>query len=416
MAKRPGRLYRKLSPHVVAPYFSLQVDGWKSFNDDQITSITINRGFGEARGGVAITTLEVTVQNQLHTAKLTGNEVRLFMSSTKAAQLAARCGYTGPSTDLMWRFRGRIGPASIKDTGKAKTTTTTLVCSSWPSMESRSGKKTTLTKPLFIDDAIKQLMTRDGTRYTVYRYGDRDVLNETITDTTYKDSIEMLTTDFEVLAGDLRNGHLRIMFLPWRVQNALDRIKTQAPLLRSQALADTTWEQPNESHAAQYAIRYSDSAGVLHTTTRYSESQIEPDAETEDIDWEHFACSTDQWDYASRAKIYRETTNQLTLPELRVDLLHLIGSSRSYDRRVAGELLAAETGDTINLSGDWPGLLAGMYVITGIKEEITGDSWELSLSLATSTDALGYFSPDIPALVWDSARIAWDNETRRWNH
>lgn len=416
MANKPGRLYRKITPHVTPAFFSMQVDGWKTFSDDEIVSITINRGFGEARGGVAVTTLEVTVKSAVHTARLTGREIRLFITSNKAEQFAQRTNYAGNSTDFMWRFRGRIGTQTIEDTGRDETTTTTITCASWAAAENYSDKTTTLTRPIFIDEAIQQLMTRNGTNYTVYRYGERDVLNDTYADTSYKQSIDMLTTDFEVLAGDLRNGDLRIMFLPWRVQNALDRIGTHAPLLRSQALAGTRWTQPNEAHAAQYAIRYKDSAGNLKTTTRYSETTIEPDAQVEEIDWEHFACSTDQWDYASKARIYRETTNQFDLPELRVDLLQLLSSSRSYDRRVAGELMTAETGDTINLSGDWPNLLDGVYVITGIREEIDADTWQLSFSLSTTTDALGFYSPDVPALVWDSAKNKWDEETRPWNH
>lgn len=415
MANKPGRLYRSLSKFVTLPVFRFLAEGWTTFNDDQIRGITITRGLGEPGGGVAVSTLEVEVATPLHAVQLTGREARIYMNSTQAEQLKEHCEYQGAASDFMNRFRGRIGPVSVTDTGKPLTTSTNLLASSWIAAEMRSGKVQTITQPVYIDDAVRSLMRRQPSRYTMYRYGARDILNTTLTDTTYSESIDKFTTDFEVLIGDLRNGHARMMFLSWRLQEALNRISTQLPVLRSQAIANATWEQPNEAHSTMYAITYKDANGVLQSTTRYSESNIEADSETKALDWTHFNCSTNQWDLASKAIVYRETTNMFRLPSLTVDLLHLLNSSKLYDRRIAGQMLTLETADTVNLSGDWPGLLRGVYVVTGITERITSESWEMELSLATMIETLGEYSPNVPARVWDSATYPWDEETRKWD-
>lgn len=409
----PGRLYRKL-PTVTKPLFYFAITGRDWLYDPDITSIVIRRGLGEPGGGVAISTMEVTLPSMLAFASLTNREAGLSISGTRAQQLADLTGYPDASK-FVRRFQGRIGPLSVEDTGKASTSSTTITASTRIAQESHSKHRTTLTSPTYIDDALRQLAYRAPNYYTLYSYGPFDALIETITNTGWSDTASKLTTDYEILVGDLRDGSSRIMSLPWRLDEALARVNTTAPLARSQVLSPAKWEQSSEAATQKYHFRYTNSAGTVSSATRFIESQVEVDAETETVDWEHFQTYTNHWDLAARAIVHRDNVRNYTLPVVKVDLLALLSSSRPYDRRVAGELLALETGDTVNIAGDWPAALQGIQVVTGMTETITGQSWTLELSLASLLDVFGRWPDHIPALVWEQATYPWDTETRRWN-
>lgn len=410
---RPGRLYRKL-PSIIKPIFYFYMEGREWLYDSDISSVVIRRGLGEPAGGVGISTMEITIPSVIPFASLTGLNAGLSIAGNRAAQLAEITGYPD-STKLMRRFQGRVGPLSVTDTGKTRTSSSKITASSWISQESRSGHTTTLTAPTYIDDALRQLSYRAPNYYTLYAYGQFDSLVETIEGATWRGDAAKLTSDYEILVGDLRNGHARAMTLPWRLEQALARVQTTYPLLRSQALSPATWEQSSETVASRWHFRYVNSTGVLSSVTRFIESQIAGDAETKTVDWEHFRVRSDHWDLASRAIVHRDNIRSYSLPSIKVDLLQLLSSERAYDRRVAGELLALETGDSLNLAGDWPSALQGIQIVTGMTETITGDSWTLDLSLATLLDVFGEWPQRIPAIVWEQATYPWDTETRRWN-
>lgn len=416
------RLYRHLADRLALPLFRMTVNGWDRQDDHTIESVTINRGLGQPGGGVAVTTMEADIAGDFAQSPFTGSTARLVINDTAALRYLT--GVLGrPATDFADRFRGRVGPIEVTDNGNGRPMSTKITCSSWISQESYSGRKRTLTRPTFIDDAVRDLMYAENRLYTMHRYGDRDVLYETIENTTYSDEINKLTSDYEILIGDLRNGDARFMYLPWRVQEAANRVHTQAPLMRSQVIAPATWEQSNETYATKYEIRFVGPDGNMTGTTRYSQSNLAAAAETRDLDWSYIQSRTDHWDFASRAIIYRETTNRFAIPSVKVDLLRLLTSDRAYDRRVAGELILAETGDTVNLAGDWPNIIDGVYVITGMTETISPDEWSIDMSLSTASAALGTVLSDIPGqdeippLVWDQAtRTRWNDDSRKWDH
>lgn len=416
------RLYRHLADRLALPLFRMTVNGWDRQDDHTIESVTINRGLGQPGGGVAVTTMEADIAGDFAQSPFTGSTARLVINDTAALRYLT--GVLGrPATDFADRFRGRVGPIEVTDNGNGRPMSTKITCSSWISQESYSGRKRTLTRPTFIDDAVRDLMYAENRLYTMHRYGERDVLFETIENTTYSDEINKLTSDYEILIGDLRNGDARFMYLPWRVEQAAARVHTQAPLMRSQVIAPATWEQSNETYATKYEIRFVGPDGNMTGTTRYSESNLAAAAETRELDWSHIQSRTDHWDFASRAIIYRETTNRFAIPSVKVDLLRLLTSDRAYDRRVAGELILAETGDTVNLAGDWPNIIDGVYVITGMTETISPDEWSIDMSLSTASAALGTVLSDIPGqdeippLVWDQAtRTRWNDDSRKWDH
>lgn len=416
------RLYRHLADRLALPLFRMTVNGWDRQDDHTIESVTINRGLGQPGGGVAVTTMEADIAGDFAQSPFTGSTARLVINDTEALRYLT--GVLGrPAADFADRFRGRVGPIEVTDNGNGRPMSTKITCSSWISQEAYSGRKRTLTRPTFLNDAVQQLMYAENRLYTMHRYGDRDVLYETIENTTYSDEINKLTSDYEILIGDLRNGDARFMYLPWRVQEAANRVHTQAPLMRSQVIAPATWEQSNETYATKYEIRFVGPDGNMTGTTRYSQSNLAAAAETRELDWSHIQSRTDHWDFASRAIIYRETTNRFAIPSVKVDLLRLLTSDRAYDRRVAGELILAETGDTVNLAGDWPNIIDGVYVITGMTETISPDEWSIDMSLSTASAALGTVLSDIPGqdeippLVWDQAtRTRWNDDSRKWDH
>ena len=413
---QPGRLYRTTRDWTTAPLFMLYADDRPTRYDDGISSVTIRRGLGEPGGGVAVSTMEVNVPEMLPYPTMTGRTIGLNMLGSTATQIAARTGYTGDPLDLQARFKGRIGPVEVTDTGKARTSSTRLSCSSWISQENTSSHTADLTAPLFIDEAIRQLLYRAPSKYTMTDAGEWDSLIESIPDASYSDTIGQLTSDYEVLVADRRNGNAHAMSLPYRWAQAQARVDTTAHLTRSQAISPARWLQESEASAKKYRFLMTEADGTPWSTTRFLEEQITPDAETETIDWRRFAQLTDHWDYATRAIVHRDNVRAYNLPSVTVDLLHLLGSDNPYHRRQAGEILALETGDTINFSGDWHPALHGIQIVTGMTETITGHEWTMELSLAPLIHVFGHYPPAIPALVWDAATYPWNTETRVWNH
>lgn len=411
----PGRLYRTTRDWTTEPLFYLYADDRPTRYDDTIGSVTIRRGLGEPGGGVAISTMEVVVPEMLPYPTMTGRSIGFNMLGSTAEQLAARTGYPGDPLELQARFKGRIGPVEVTDTGKARTSSTRLACSSWIALENGSNHTVTIPQYTYVDEAIRQLLYRAPSKYTMTDAGEWDSLNVAIPDASYSDTIAKLTSDYEVLVADRRNGNMHAMSLPYRWAQAQARVATTAHLTRSQAISPAKWLQQSEASARKYKFEMTNAAGNRHTTTRFLEEQVTPDAEIVDVDWLRFTQLTDHWDYASRAIVHRDNIRAYNLPSVTVDLLHLLGSTNAYHRRQAGELLALETGDTLNLSGDWHPALQGIQIVTGMTETLTGDSWTLELALAPLIHVFGHYSPEIPALVWDAATYPWNTETRTWN-
>lgn len=411
-----GRLYRHTEGFLSRPLFSLSADDWPTHYDEEISSVVIRRGLGSAGGGVAVSTMEVQIPEILPYATVTGRSIRFGLLTSTAQQIAAHTGYTGAPTGLADRFRGRIGPLQVHDTGRSRSSHTVLTASSWIAQERTSKHRANLTKGMSLNDAIEALLYHAPTRYAFTSGGPWDSLLEAIPDASYQSTIDQLTGEYEVLVADRRNGTARALSLPYQWQQAQSRVTTTAHLTRSQAISPAQWVQSSESAARKYRFIMTDANGARWTTTRFLEEQVAPDAETEELDWERFGQLTDHWDYASRAIVHRDNIRAYELPSVKVDLLYLLRSTNPYHRRQAGELLALETGDSINLSGDWPQALRGIQIVTGSTETITGSEWTLDLSLAPMLHVLGYYPPEIPALVWDAATYEWRAETRTWNH
>lgn len=411
---RPGRLARTLGLTGSGPYFGLYSEAGIGLYDDSIQSVAIHRGKSGRGGGVTPSTLEVTVKGGpvLHVA---GHNVRLFLRDAPAANLAARLGTTGPAISA--RFTGRLAKTGVDDTGRRLATTYTAA--SWITRLAYSGVHTTPTAGQSVKRVITDLFKLNrpwglaGVSATFH--GDFDTVAETTDPVTYSEAIARYTTDLGILVRETRAGISQVMPLPYRITSAATRLATALPLTRSQAISPARWEQPNERPpvTVEYDVRNTNN-NVVRRSVDIAAGTEPP--ETVVYDWSYIRADTDHLYHHAYGIVYESSPRQFAVPSVKIDLLHLIGSSKQYHRDQAGQLLGLEPGDPVYFSGDWPSVLQGVHFAEGITETIDADTWTLELSLVPYAHAMGAApSPAVPARVWDSAGNTWNNETRKWN-
>lgn len=379
-----------------------------SFTDDTIQSISISHGGTDPSPGVQPSTCEMTVTGIR--GLMSGEDLSVILTNAAANVIAAHTG-TVTAAQIQTRFTGRIGRQT--NTDHPLRPTATLAAASWSAQLARMRTTYNLTAGMSLGTALTYLLVHpDLPSLTVGTAGPWDVLAEAIPEATHRDTIGKLTADLGVLVRHTRDGKLSVWSLPYRLTLAHNRVGTVWPLIRRQVLAPATWEQPNEDLRARLRGRWIDSDGSIR-------ERLNGGTETsliEDLDWTHVKAQTDALDINWQAVNRRNEPREFTLPKIDIDLLALLRSENPYDRGQAGFLLALTVGDTVNLSGDWPYLIDGVQIVTGIDERITGTEWTLSLSVAPYAWIFGDVSPTIPAMVWDSATYPWDDETRPWDH
>lgn len=380
----------------------------QAYADETIQSLNISHGGSDAAPGIEPSTCELTVTGArgLHS----GTTLRVILTDDAADVIAAHTG-TVTAAQIQDRYHGRIGRQSIQD--RPRTPSTTFSAASWSAQLSKLRTTHNLHAGWTIAEALQRLLVHPALpELTVAFAGPWDVLAEAIPEATHSDTIGKLTSEIGVLVRHTRAGQLQAWSLPYRQTLADNRIGTVWPLTRSQVLIPATWEQPYEDERHRIRVRWINADGTtrtrVHGGTDYSEIQ--------ELDWTHIRSQTDALQRNWAGLNRRSEPRLFTVPRLEVDLLALLRSEKAYHRGQAGHMLALEVGDTVNLSGDWPYLVDGVHIVTGLDEQITGSAWTLTLSLAPYPYVFGDPSPDVPAMVWDSAPYPWDTETRPWNH
>ena len=374
--------------------------------DDEIMSVSISHGGSDPSPALEPSTCELSITGARWIQ--TGNPLTVTLTASAAALLAA---YTGTVTaaQIQARFAGRIGrQVNHDEPGRASSS---LAAASWSAQLNHLDASYRLQAGWTVAQALGYLCTSpDLHALTIGAAGQFDVLAETILDAG-RDQISALTADIGVLVRERRDGSLQAVSLTHRYAEASARIATGWPLVRSQVLAPTSWDQPNEDFRPRLRAYWIAADGTtvvrLHGGTDASAVQ--------EHDWRHIKDQTGALDLHWAGINRRLDPREFTLPQLTIDLLALLRSDSAYDRGQAGLLLALTVGDTINLSGDWNYWLAGVRIVTGIDEKITGSAWTLTLSVVPFSHLFGGLSPDVPALVWESARHEWDTEPRTWN-
>lgn len=412
VANKPGRLYRKLHD-IPKPLFALITTPLPNITDDSIRKIIINRGKSDNSGGVSPATMEVEIDNNL--VGKAGNIIAVVINFSARNALAAKLGGgEAESAYMAARFRGRLGKQSMNDTGKLPSNT--LMCSSWSAQLSYSPDVHSVPSGTNVGILLERILKPSylAARIPLIKQGSYD---STFGDSTgsYSDLIGKFAADIGILIRDTRAGELEILPMPYRRDKALASIETSVPLTRAQALSPATWVQPNEMPAVEYRLKYRDAANVVKTIVTSPTGAVTGTAPVEDLDWTHFRAYTDQWRYVHGLRS-AGFDDRFRLEEVTVDLLELISSPYEYHRRQASYMLRMQVGDPVYLGGDWPTVLRGVHFAEGMTEEITSESWTITLNLIryrelTGDEAVGA----IPAHVWDQATYPWDTETRKWD-
>lgn len=414
MAKRPGRLYRKLD-WLPKPLFALQTNPLGNLTDDEISSVVIHRGKSDNSGGVHPSTMEVSLGN--NKVGIAGNIIGLIIRSAPADAIAARVG--GDSADAAYiapRFRGRLGKQSMDDRGDKKLPLNTIMASSWSAQLSYAPDVHALPSGTNVLTLLQRILRPDylASRITVLSNGTMDTIFGEANG-KYSDLIGKYAGDIGVLVRDRRDGSLEVMPMPFRRDDALARMATLPSLTRGQAISPASWDQPNELPPTEYRLTYRDAANVVKTIVTSPTGSVTGTAPVEDVDWTYFRANTDQWRYihGMRSATFDD---RFRLETVTIDLIHLLSSKYSYHWQQAGYLLKMQTGDPVYLGKDWPTVLQGVHFAEGIKETINSETWEIELSLIRFRELTGDEpTGTIPARVWDQAVYPWDTETRKWD-
>lgn len=406
---RISRLYRKLQPE--RPLFRLTLEDGTDLRDDRLTGVTIKRGDGSPDAGVSPSTLEAGLS--VFAGVRSGQHCEMSLT-TYGAQLLG--DLTGATPNVVQpRFVGRIGRQHVDDRGRRQMTT--LMGASWTAQLARVRKGYTPSVGENILTVISELMTSAAlprlSPPTRLASGDQyGTVHQAQDPQTYSD-IGRWTTDLGITVRDTRAGVQQMMTHPQRWEDALTRMSTRIPIIRSQALAPAQWEQSSEGIPRNHRVTWGYGTG---TDTGLWGDDDDLKAVVVEHDLTHARFNNED---QVRAEGYRlralDWETGYSIPEIEIDLLHLITSTRQYDRDQAAELISLEVGAAVYFSGDWPIQLQGIQFVTGVSETISGTGWSLNLSIAEAATVVGTGTPTVPARVWDSATYPWDDESRTWN-
>lgn len=414
---RPGRLRRMFAKigYPTGLMFAFYSDPTQAVYDHDIHSVVIHRGKDTRGGGSYPSTMEISMKGR-RDQNLAGHNCRFFLRTEANDAIAAALGLAGTGYDI--RFTGRMGATTIED--DAGRYTSTIGAASWVSQLGYSSHWTTPTAGESVRTTLTNLMDASNPLRGIsvtFRGTTYPLIAATQDPVRFRDGVGKYAGDIGILLRETRDGVTEVLPLPFRIDQAEASVAGSVPLTRSQAISPTTWEQKNEYPAKRVELQYVDSTGVARTSYVEYGTGLR---ELESNDWSYLQLSGpyDQSQLFREAwgRVLESSPERFTVPKVTVDLLHLIGSDRQYHRDQAARLIKLEAGDPIHFSGDWPPALQGVQIAEGITETITGDRWDLELSLVPFTIALGKQTmPTVPARAWDSAGNQWDAETRSWD-
>lgn len=419
---KPGRLHRKLSPDGL-PIFRVVTDAG-TFQDDSIQEISITGGNASASPDISPSVASFTAEGALNITRDTTVHIQL---SDWFADIVATYG-GGSAALIKDRFKGRKGLATTEDIswkiGKSSKFSTTVTSSSWTTLL-RVAKRTTSPKA---NESMVTTLLRAANHPSI---GARQPVDAPIVasfdsvfandpDLNFTDCVSKYGTDLGTFLQQRRNGSLRFLSIGRRRQMLTEGVSSQMPVLRSQGISPAQWSQGIESASSQLINKRRLEDGSI-----FSQVWPLPDGtspvilETQEIDMTQAKIMTENYRYQMNALNNQENTGRMELESLKIDLIMLLSSSKSVDKKVGAQLLAMQPGDLIYLSYDWPVAIQAPYYANQITEKVTAKSWELELQLFHPRDVVGTFDgdlPEVPARVWDSAVYPWNDETREWNN
>lgn len=414
---RTSRLWRKMG--ATEPIFRLWgEDGLGPINDHGLKSVTINRGSARPQYGLTTDTLEV--ETALTLGVHSGGRVH-FDLTDYGADLIEQWSFAQPAKTAP-RFYGRVGKMTMNDV-RSDRQHATVYAASWFAQLSNTTVPMLIPANTPVRDAARQISAPAGVGLPWvpvlewvspqasygYVYADMEVSG-------FDDGMGKLVSDLGIYGWVRRGGDGVIMTPAHMWEQAQLKMPSAFPLTRSQAISPATWEQPVENIAGSHWVSFRDETAAIRTRG-YGDDPNNPNLRRVDYDMEHVRWSNDYTQPYTTAQVgyFRERDTGYAIPSLTVDLLYLLTSPVDYHRLQARQLLELEVGDPVFLSGDWNRPVRGINFATGLKEQITPDRWELTISLHPSDTVVGEQSPVVPARVWESADWPWDDETREWN-
>lgn len=417
MPRRPSRLWRKLT--ATEPLFRVWSEDGLDLSDNEIVSITINRGSSSPSAGNQPQTLEVVTTQPL--SPRTGFRVHCDLSSYGTNRLMNLTGASMSSIEP--RFYGRVGRQTMTDEGPGKMRST-FTASPWQAQlknipltltpvagQSVGELLVWLSAPMGIGSPWLSAEAYAPAITNTYGTVDPSALEPI----NYRDGMQKWAVDLGIYAQTRRDGVDWFVTNEWRWDKAIQGLNTEMPLTRSQAISPATWEQPQENIWRTHRAIWTDGTGG-EATASFGHDPQNPNIGVTLYDMRHarFSSNDGQPRSVAAAGYHAERAVGYNVPSLTIDLLHLATSPTPYHRMQAKQLLELQVGDPIYLAGDWNHYLQGIQFAVGLNERITADGWELELQLAPSSKTVGEMSPQVPARVWESAGIAWQDATTNW--
>ena len=422
---KPGRLHRVLDRAGIAPglpkfYLGLGDlgEGGGSYSDASIVSLAINRGKSERGGGYTPATVEAQYLGEPASEELSGRHMRVALGQQAATDLALLVG-TG-QTYVIERGQGRVGSLVVEDRGNGKQPITTATAASWLNMSRYLKAQVTPQSGQSLHNILQLSIPQEQQAYIdVHFHGDYDfVAAGTHDPVTFAEALTKFAEEPGILLRERRDGHTDVMSIDFRKTWADQKMTTDVPLTRAQVLAPAQWSQPNQEIGAR--VRYSaiNPAGTPFTLTIDPTDNGFRMRELLEKDWSYIRTggSTGQLSKEAAAIVYDRSPQDFRLPTVRIDLLSLIASGRSYHLAQVKNMLMLEAGDPVFLSADWPPMIQGVQFAEGVKETIDANTWEIELNLLPYSSVTGISpSPVVPGRVWDSMPGRWDDQTTRWD-
>lgn len=421
-----SRLWRRLG--LTSPLFNVwsEEDSEFQMTDHHIKAITITRGSANGTFGEQEHTLEVNSAVVRHVR--TDRPIHCDLTSSGRDRLQSIIG--GDGDNYRRRFFGRIGRQSVEDGGGISTDRkwhTNIYASKWQSQLKNSdrvgnqidGEPVMYLFDHFMRPTVSNLPYLPDPEFPSNSWEYGTMLNNLDLGQAKITYSEFSSRYFEApgfYVQNTRAGADRVLTIQRRWDLAQYRLESFIPLTRSQVLAPALWDQPNENRPRNHTVIYKNVSGDWLRRTRGPDTNdVRIPLVEHDISYIGFP-SIHQPTQMLEARYAQDRTDTgYQLPTVEVDLLRLITSGNQSDRQQARQLLELEMGDPIYLSGDWATNIRGIHFASGVTEKITPDSWTLTLSLQPSISVIGYWSPTVPARVWDSAHVWWDNATSQWN-
>lgn len=411
-----SKLHRRLNPGGRFPsLFYLQVGG-TVLRDGQLLRVTVTRGDDTPHPGLAPSVIEWQTTKAQWTTALDVN-VSFSLESAFAA-------WAGGSA-LAPRASGRLGSWTTEDNGLDRQRSTVQAVH-WSALIPGTTRTRSTELHAGIMNEVAATLNHPALPYKAYAGGaaasQQDMVWLPQTDAKREDILSSLLDRTGSFAREYRNGNIYATELDQLEVNTTQKAAKFLPLLRGHGIAPATWAQPVGHMQKIYSIDRVNFEGTRIVEFGPTWEAVDTNlADQEKIDWSHIRTRTATWQILLRSLATQSNYPDNRLESVELDMIHLLSSTAPYDRRIAAQVLGMEVGDPVMIGGDWPATVQGIYLANKITEEITPDSWRLTLGLQSARDVLGWnWSEylDVPSYTWGQMNmraVTWDKALKTWN-